>query len=197
MLLPPIVGVKERDCRVKPIDPAVPEENLVARIQAALPRDSIGRYDVLPLFADAALREAIIARLAAPYRGRVDAVAAPEATGWLLGMGLAQALGAGFVGLRRAGRLPYPPHTLHEAAYTDYSGTQKCLQARPGAIATGSRVLIADDWVETGATAGAAIALVEALGGTAVGIAAIGVDPRHMPQAWREGRFITFIGDDI
>lgn len=177
--------------------PSPTHGDLPAMIRAALPRDSVGRYDVMPLFANAALRAAILARLATPYWGRVGVVAAPEATGWMLGMGLAQALGVGFVGLRQAGHLPYPVHTLHAVPYTDYSSKLKCLQAKPGTIEKGSKVLIADDWVETGATASAAITLVEAMGGNVIGIASIGIDPRHMPQAWRENGFVTFIGDNI
>jgi adenine phosphoribosyltransferase len=73
--------------------------------------------------------------------------------------------------IRKGGKLP----VLHDReSAVDYQGKEKVLELRLNPFAAGTRLLLADDWIETGAQARAAIALIERAGGVIVGIAAVG-----------------------
>jgi adenine phosphoribosyltransferase len=130
------------------------------------------RSDVSPIFAQPAAFAKLIDDLAQPYLGeRVQQVAGLDAMGFIVGTALALKLGAGFVPIRKGGKLP----VAHDRETTlDYSGKEKALELRTGAFPAGTRVLLADEWIETGAQARAAIALIGRAGGEVVGIAAIG-----------------------
>jgi len=129
------------------------------------------RSDVTPIFAQPAAFAKLVEDLAQPYLGeRVQQVAGLDALGFIVGTALALKLGAGFVPIRKGGKLP----VAHDReTTTDYSGNAKTLELRTGAFASGTRVLLVDEWIETGAQARAAIALIERAGGVVVGIAAI------------------------
>jgi len=129
------------------------------------------RSDVTPIFAQPAAFAKLVEDLAQPYLGeRVEQVAGLDALGFIVGTALALKLGAGFVPIRKGGKLP----VAHDReTTTDYSGNAKTLELRTGAFASGTRVLLVDEWIETGAQARAAIALIERAGGVVVGIAAI------------------------
>ncbi|MBP7402062.1 MAG: adenine phosphoribosyltransferase, partial [Clostridia bacterium] len=137
---------------------------LVERIRALLPSRTIGRLDLLPVFADAPLFDRIVRTLAAPHRNGVDLVAAPEAIGWILGTALAGRLGAGFLGIRKGGRLPYPQDLLMAESFTDYTGQEKTFEIPAGLRLDGKRVLVADEWIETGAQLQAMCDLLERTG---------------------------------
>jgi adenine phosphoribosyltransferase len=133
------------------------------------PEPGVVFKDITPLLADArALRLAVDA-LAQPFVGRVDTVAAIEARGFLLAGPVAMALGAGVVPLRKLGKLPWS--TTAEPYDLEYG--QDSLEVHLDAVAGGHRVLVLDDIVATGGTAGAAVALIERVGGTVVGLAAL------------------------
>ena len=130
------------------------------------PKQGIMFKDLTPLMADAAgLRLAVegLAELARPLE--VDCVVAAEARGFLLGPALALELGAGFVLARKPGRLPY--ETVSAEYLLEYGSNQ--LELHSDAIAQGSRVLVHDDLLATGGTAGALCELVEQLGGEVAG----------------------------
>jgi adenine phosphoribosyltransferase len=114
-----------------------------------------------------AFREAVDG-LATPYVGKkIDQVVAIESRGFVLGAPLAYKLGAGFVPIRKPGKLPA------ETTSVEYSleyGTNT-LQMHVDAIAPGQQVLIVDDLLATGGSAQAAIQLVERLGGVVVSLA--------------------------
>jgi adenine phosphoribosyltransferase len=122
--------------------------------------------DLTPLIADAAaLREAVrrLAALARPLQ--VDFVVAAEARGFLLGPALALELDAGFVLARKPGKLPY--ETISAEYLLEYGASQ--LEVHADALAGGARVLVHDDLLATGGTAGALCELVERLGGEVTG----------------------------
>jgi len=130
------------------------------------PKQGIMFKDLTPLMADAgALRAAVeaLAELARPLE--VDCVVAAEARGFLLGPALALELGAGFVLARKPGRLPY--ETVSAEYLLEYGSNQ--LELHSDAITRGSRVLVHDDLLATGGTAGALCELVEQLGGEVAG----------------------------
>ncbi|NXY78616.1 APT1 phosphoribosyltransferase, partial [Glareola pratincola] len=102
-----------------------------------------------------------------PFQGDpIDMVAGIDAMGFILGAAAAAVLRKGFLAIRKAGHLCV--QTLAQP-YTDYSGREKVMEVRTDAISPGLRVLLVDQWVETGGTMRAAIQLVERLGGVVAG----------------------------
>jgi adenine phosphoribosyltransferase len=92
-----------------------------------------------------------------------------EARGFILGAPVALALGAGFVPVRKGGKLP---RATHSVSYTlEYA--EATLEVHQDAIAPGERVLLVDDVLATGGTVAATRQLVEACGGTCVGVAVL------------------------
>ena len=132
------------------------------------------RYDFTPLFADASVFKQVIEDLAEPFKNReVEKVAALDPLGFVLGGSVALALNVGLVLVRKEGKIPW--NTIN-ATLKDYSGGVKRLELATDAIKPGERVLIVDDWSETGAQLVAAAELVERLKGEVVGVALIGCD---------------------
>jgi adenine phosphoribosyltransferase len=147
---------------------------LESRVHAALrdvadfPRPGILFKDITPVLADPPLLRDIIRHMAATYADQhIDLVAGVESRGFILGGALAVALGAGFVPIRKPGKLPYERIRVEYAL--EY-GTD-ALEAHVDAIAPGARVLLVDDVLATGGTARAALGLVRQLGGTVAGAA--------------------------
>jgi adenine phosphoribosyltransferase len=108
-------------------------------------------------------------RLAEPFTrdDQIDAVVAIESRGFIFGAHLAYQLGAALVPVRKPGKLP--SHTIGTEYSLEY-GTNR-LEMHKDAIQPGQRVLIVDDVLATGGSAGASIRLVEELGGTVVALA--------------------------
>jgi adenine phosphoribosyltransferase len=123
--------------------------------------------DITPLLANPeALREAVES-MSQPWRGRgVDVVASMEARGFIFGAGIALDLGAGFVPVRKAGKLPWK---TREVRYTLEYGSD-VLHMHEDALTAGQKVLVVDDLIATGGTASAVVDLVEQLGGEVVGV---------------------------
>ena len=148
----------------------MPDATLTSRLHAALrdvpdfPKPGILFKDLTPVFADPALFREATEAMAVPFRAaRITKVAGIESRGFILGAPIAQHLGAGFVPLRKPGKLPW---RRERVAYALEYGTDS-LEAHVDAC-PGDRVLIVDDVLATGGTAGAACELVEAVGGTVV-----------------------------
>jgi len=97
---------------------------------------------------------------------KIDKVAGIESRGFIIGGAVALAMGAGFVPVRKGGRLPAA--TIAEAYSLEYG--EAVIEVHADAIASGQRVLIVDDLLATGGTAAATAALVERLGGRIVGM---------------------------
>jgi adenine phosphoribosyltransferase len=114
-----------------------------------------------------AFRETIEA-LIEPYRDQeIDLVAAIESRGFIFGAPVAYELGAGFIPVRKLGKLPAEKIN---ASYTLEYGAET-LEMHVDAIQPGQKVLIVDDLIATGGSANATVKLVEQLGGEVVGIA--------------------------
>jgi len=137
------------------------------------PKPGILFRDVTTLLANPGGFAATIDALAAPYldppSGAVRHVAAIEARGFILGGAIAARIGAGFVPVRKRGKLP------HSTVGVDYAleyGVDR-VEVHADAVASGDRILVVDDLIATGGTALAAIGLIEQLGGVIVGVAAV------------------------
>ena len=124
--------------------------------------------DISPLLADAATFVAVVDALVA-QSGPVDKVVGIEARGFILAAPVAYHLGAGFVPVRKPGKLPGP---THETSY-DLEYGSNVLQVHRDAFAPGDRVLVVDDVLATGGTAAAAVRLVQQDGGEVVGLSVL------------------------
>lgn len=131
------------------------------------PKPGIRFRDITPLLADGEGLRAAVEQLAAPFRGRVDAVLGIESRGFILGAPVAVALGVGLVLVRKPGKLPAAKHA---ASYALEYGTDS-LEIHQDALGKGHRVLIVDDLLATGGTATAAVDLVRRLHGDVVACA--------------------------
>ena len=132
------------------------------------PKKGILFRDITPLLLDAvAFRETVDA-LRSRYEGKkIDKFAAIEARGFFFASPVAYQLDAGFVPLRKPGKLPY--ETISESYALEYG--EASLEIHSDAVKPGDRVVIIDDLLATGGTAAASIALIEKLGGEVVEIA--------------------------
>jgi adenine phosphoribosyltransferase len=141
------------------------------------------RYDVTPLFADYAAFSDLVEDLAQHFDGiEFDCVAGIDALGFVLGTALAWRFKKGLVTIRKGGKLPIETDQIE---FVDYMG-RKSLELRPDLIQAGVRVLVVDEWIETGAQARAAIELLERRGGVIVGVAAICIDDNENTRGLRE-----------
>lgn len=132
------------------------------------PKPGIQFKDITPLLADARLFAGSISLLTAEFRpGMVDAVVGIDARGFIFAAAAALQLQTGFVPIRKKGKLPF---TTHEEDYALEYGTAS-IAIHTDALKPGSRVLLVDDLLATGGTAGAAAALVTRLGATILRIA--------------------------
>jgi adenine phosphoribosyltransferase len=124
-------------------------------------------WDITPILKDKRLFKEIIKQLADHYRGKdIDVVVSNEARGFIIGAPLAYELGAGFVPIRKKGKLP------SKCVNLTYKKEYECdtIEIHEDAVLPGQKVLIVDDLLATGGTVKANIELVEKLGGEIVGI---------------------------
>jgi adenine phosphoribosyltransferase len=132
------------------------------------PKPGIVFKDITPLLADGGALKAVVNALASGY-GPVDKVVGIEARGFILAAPAACELGAGFVPVRKQGRLPAPTYAQ---SYDLEYGTAT-IEVHQDALSPGERVLIIDDVLATGGTAEAAISLIRRAGADIVGVAVI------------------------
>ena len=151
---------------------------------ALIDRDTSGnRCDVTPLFGDYAAFSALVNDLAALVEPLAfDIVVGIDALGFILGAALALRMQRGFVPIRKGGKLPV---AVDSVECVDYTGQRKTMELRQGALATGTRALLVDEWIETGAQVRAAIQLIEGQGGVIAGIASLHIDDDEATEPLR------------
>jgi adenine phosphoribosyltransferase len=141
--------------------PTVAEVQRAIRNIADFPKPGIQFKDITPVLADARLFSGAIELMTQDIRpGTVDAVVGIDARGFIFAAAAAVKLQAGFVPIRKKGKLPYH---CHEQDYDLEYGTAT-VAVHIDALKPGSRVLLIDDLLATGGTAAAAAALVHRLG---------------------------------
>lgn len=132
------------------------------------PHEGIMFRDVTTLFGNARGFRMAVDQLLHPYAGQdIDKVAGLEARGFILGGAIAHQLGKGFVPIRKKGKLPGA--TIEQDYALEY-GTAT-VELHDDALEAGEKVLLVDDLLATGGTAGAGIKLIERLGAEVVGCA--------------------------
>lgn len=157
-------------------------ELLKTRIRAIpdFPKPGILFRDITPLLADPAALALSIELMANRYRGKgVDVVIGAESRGFIFGTAVACAISAGFVPVRKPGKLP--GHTIQSSYQLEY-GTDS-LHMHADALLKGQRVVLIDDLLATGGTLQACSTMVKHLGGEIVGITVLiellGLDGRQ------------------
>ena len=132
------------------------------------PKPGVVFKDITPLLRDQAGLSLAVEYLSQPYRQlHVDVVVGAESRGFIFGTAVARNLSAGFVPIRKPGRLPF---RLRSEVYELEYGTDQ-LEIHEDAIHPGDRVLLVDDLLATGGTMAACCKLVESLRGEIVGTA--------------------------
>jgi adenine phosphoribosyltransferase len=134
------------------------------------PNPGVTFRDITPLLGDGPAFNEAISKIAARFvDANIQRVIGVEARGFILGAPIAVALGAGFVPVRKAGKLPWA--VVREEYDLEY-GSDK-LEIHRDAIHPGERILVVDDVLATGGTAAATCRLVSALGGDIVALAVL------------------------
>ena len=125
------------------------------------PKPGIIFRDITTLLGDARAFRRAIDELVQPWAGtKIDKVAGIEARGFILGGAVAHQLSAGFVPLRKKGKLP---HATVSIAYSLEYGIDE-MEMHEDAVAPGERVILVDDLIATGGTATAAVSLLKRIG---------------------------------
>ncbi|MEU8360552.1 adenine phosphoribosyltransferase [Nonomuraea sp. NPDC048882] len=140
------------------------------------PQPGVMFKDITPLLADPVVMAAVVDELAGLHQ--VDKIVGIEARGFILAAPVAYRAGAGFVPVRKKGKLPAA--TLEESYDLEYGSAT--IEVHRDAFTPGDRVLIVDDVLATGGTAKAAVELVERAGATVAGLAVL------MELAFLKGR---------
>ena len=131
------------------------------------PKEGILFRDITPLLADPVALKIATEALCADFRGAgIEYVAAVEARGFIFGTAVAEKLGAGFVPIRKKGKLPSKTESI---TYDLEYGTDT-LEVHVDAIENQAKVLMVDDLLATGGTMAAACKLIEKIGGQIAGI---------------------------
>jgi adenine phosphoribosyltransferase len=132
------------------------------------PHEGVMFRDVAPLFGHPRGFRMAVDQLVHPFAGlRIPRVAGLEARGFILGGAVAHQLSAGFISMRKAGKLPGP--RIAQRYSLEYG--EAVMEVHEDALEPGDAVLVVDDLLATGGTAEAAIRLVERLGGVIAGAA--------------------------
>jgi adenine phosphoribosyltransferase len=134
------------------------------------PKKGILFRDITPLLADPSGLALAVELLANPFRGKqIDLVVGAESRGFIFGTAVACCLSAGFVLVRKPGKLP---HTKISRSYELEYGTD-ALEMHSDAVIKGQRVLVCDDLLATGGTMKACVELVRELGGAVESVAVL------------------------
>lgn len=134
---------------------------------ADFPSEGVVFRDITPLLGDANAFAQAVDGIVEEFAGvEVDRVVGVESRGFIFGAAVAYRIGAGFVPVRKPGKLPWA--VVREEYQLEY-GSDK-LEIHRDAIHTGERILIVDDVLATGGTASATATLVETLGGVIAGL---------------------------
>ena len=143
------------------------EDTLKAAIRTIpdYPKPGIMFRDITTLLGDARAFRRAVGELVHPYAGqRIDKVAGMEARGFILGGAVAHQLSAGFVPIRKKGKLP---HTTLSIAYSLEYGVDE-MEMHVDAVKPGERVVLVDDLIATGGTAEGAVKLLQKIGAQVV-----------------------------
>lgn len=139
-------------------------------------RDS-SRYDLTPIFKDDEVFRNLVEDLVKPFlNDDLNKVVAIESFGFILGSAISRRINKGFIPIRKSGKLATIEEAIIRNFFLDYSGVEKGLELRRDAISKGEKILLVDEWSETGAQLKSSISLIEKLGGIIGGICLVGIE---------------------
>ena len=156
--------------KIAPMPDSIAQLKKLIRDIPDFPKPGVLFRDITPLLADPSGLALAIELLANPFRGKnIDLVVGAESRGFIFGTAVACCLSAGFVVVRKPGKLP---HKRISMTY-DLEYGKDTLEMHADAIVRGQRVLVVDDVLATGGTMKACCDLVEQLGGQIAGVAVL------------------------
>ncbi len=112
-----------------------------------------------------------------------DVVAGLDAMGFVLAAALATRLGVGMLPIRKSGKLCVDTDAV---SFSNYSGRTQDMEMRQPAFAKGTKVVLVDQWIETGGTMDGAVRLVERQGGVVTGMVAIAIEENERTNSYRD-----------
>lgn len=131
------------------------------------------RYDVTPIFKNPKVFSNLITDLIKPFKDKFNVIVGLDALGFIIGGAMAHKLKISFVPVRKGGKLPGIRGTVIRISFKDYTKKEKSFEMNKGAIKKGDKVLIVDEWIETGSQVKSAIKLIEKQGGKVIGVTAL------------------------
>jgi adenine phosphoribosyltransferase len=146
--------------------------------------------DFTTLFADPKVFNNLTNDLVRPFRDdAIDKVACPEAIGFILGSAVARRMKKPLIPIRKGGKLPTLPGRVARHAFTDYTKEKNSFEVNKSLISPGDRVLIVDDWSETGGQLKGLIGLLKKRGAVIAGISLLGFNQirrtRHLEKNYK------------
>jgi len=143
-------------------------------------KNTTGRCDVTPLFENFEVFTRLIGDLIKPFKNvKFDKIVGLDALGFVLGGAMAIRMKKGFVPVRKGGGLPGVKGTVVRTSFVDYSKNRKIFEMNNNSIKKDDKVLIVDEWIETGTQVKASIRLIEKLGGKVIGISTLNIDKNN------------------
>ena len=137
-------------------------------------KETEGRYDVTPIFENPEVFSNLLEDLIRPFRDvEFDKIAGLEALGFIIGGALSHEMNVGFICIRKEGKLPGVDDTVLKRSFVDYSDSSKSFEINKSSVEKGERILLVDEWIETGTQMKTAVELIEKLGGEVVGICSL------------------------
>jgi len=137
-------------------------------------REGKGRCDLTDLYANPQIFNSVIEDMCKPFLDqKINKVVALDALGFVFGTRVAEKLNAGLVLARKEGKIGVETQST---SFTDYTKKEKSFEIAIDAICKNDRVLIVDNWSETGSQLKAVIGLVERMGGNVIGATCFNID---------------------
>ena len=154
------------------------------------------KLDFTPLFTDPKVFRSLILDLCRPFRAaNIDKVACPESMGFILGSAVAAELKLGLIPIRKAGKLPNIKRNVVRQRFVDYTGGASGFEVNKALIAQGDRILLIDDWVETGGQLRGLTKLLEKRRAVVTGISVLGFNTAGTSGALRDRYTLASILD--
>jgi adenine phosphoribosyltransferase len=134
------------------------------------------RCDPTPIFENPEVFHNLINDMLELSEKKFNKIAAIDALGFILGSALAFKTQKPLILIRKEGKFPYPKKFLISQSFTDYTKKKKGFEIKKDSINKGDKILIIDEWIETGAQVKSAIKLIKKSGGNVVEIIALNAD---------------------
>lgn len=139
-------------------------------------REGKNRCDLTNLFIEPQVFNAVIDDMAEPFLSQqIDKVVALDALGFVFGIRVAEKLNVGLVLIRKSGKIGVEAKSI---SFTDYTKQEKVFEIAVDAVKLNDKILIVDDWAETGSQLKATTTLIESMGGEIVGVSCFNIDER-------------------